>query len=87
MKPLLVLVLLASTACAHRQPAYEPGLNTAYLNYLMQQRTNGTPLTPEQQYEARKIGESAPDLVGHTCTSTPIFDAWGRFVRTSVNCW
>lgn len=27
------------------------------------------------------------DQVQHVCTSTPIYDAWGRYVRTSVNCW
>lgn len=27
------------------------------------------------------------DLVSHTCTSTPIFDFLGRYVKTSVKCW
>lgn len=26
------------------------------------------------------------DLVQHTCTSTPIFDMYGRYLRTSVRC-
>jgi hypothetical protein len=27
------------------------------------------------------------DLVEHTCTSKPIFDFRGRYVKTSVKCW
>lgn len=27
------------------------------------------------------------DLVSHVCTTEPIFDVWGRYVRTDVRCW
>lgn len=27
------------------------------------------------------------DLVEHVCTSMPIYDSYGRYVRTSVKCW
>lgn len=38
--------------------------------------------------DAKTLGMPNPnDLVSHTCTSTPIFDIWGRFIRTDVRCW
>lgn len=27
------------------------------------------------------------DLVEHVCTSSPIFDIHGKYVRTAVSCW
>lgn len=27
------------------------------------------------------------DLVEHVCSSQPIYDVYGRYVRTSVKCW
>ncbi len=30
---------------------------------------------------------NAYDQVEHVCTSQPIYDMYGRYVRTSVKCW
>ena len=27
------------------------------------------------------------DLVSHTCTSKPLFNIYGQYVRTVVSCW
>lgn len=68
---LLTLTLLAS-GCATK-PVNDYG------GALPEMYRAGTPLVePYPNYYHR---------VSHTCTSTPIYDSYGYYVRADVRCW
>jgi len=81
--PVLSLVLLlgaCSSKTVHKQgfqlpPALTETLRGGALKGL--EDASGASLGMPTQY----------DLVGHVCTSEPIFDVYGRFVKTDVRCW
>lgn len=70
---LLILLLTLASACATK-----PQVND-YGGSLPEVYRAGTPLVePYPNYYHR---------ISHTCTSTPIYDLYGYYVRTDVRCW
>lgn len=84
---ILILVLIgasiaASLGCATKKPRIivpAPALREVFRGGAIQglEDNEGHFLGAPNEY----------DLVSHTCTSTPIFDIYGRYVKTSVKCW
>ena len=41
-----------------------------------------------EEADSPELGMPNPyDRVSHVCTSTPIYNLWGQFVRTDVRCF
>lgn len=81
----LIMILLASgfTACASK-PVYR-GFT---LPPAMSETLRGGELKGLESNDTGLLGmPNERELVSHTCTSTPIFNIYGQFVRTSVHCW
>jgi hypothetical protein len=70
---LLLLVSMFLIGCQ----TYQPRPHT-YGGALREVNRGGLP----EQYQPSNY-----DLVSHVCTSTPIFDLQGNFVRKDVRCW
>lgn len=79
----LITILSLTSACASKPVqkgfALPPALSEVY---------RGGELKGLEQADSSDLGmPNQYDLVGHVCHSQPIFDLWGRYVRTSVKCW
>lgn len=83
MKKLILISLLGLTACATQpQPRIivpAPALREVFRGGAIQGLEDNS-----GQYMGNP-GEY--DLNPHVCSSTPIFDMNGYYVRTSVKCW
>lgn len=85
MKLLILTLSLFAVACSSTpvqpQRGFElpPALSEVY---------RGGTLTPMQQADSPVLGmPNQYDRVEHVCTSGPIYDVYGRYVRTDVRCW
>lgn len=83
MRLLLLIALLNTIACASKPPINvivpAPALREVFRGGAIQG------LEDNNQHYTGAPGQY--DLVEHTCTSTPIFNLQGQYVRTSVKCW
>lgn len=74
MKKLIFIITLSLIGCATPKKEiinYEGALPELY--------RAGTPsIEPYPNYTHR---------ISHTCTSSPIYDLYGYYVRTDVRCW
>lgn len=85
LKLLIGLLLLVNTACSTTKIVQKPGFQ---LPPALSETFRGGALKGMEQADSADLGmPSQYDLVGHVCHSEPIFDIWGRFVRTDVRCW
>ncbi len=94
MKHALIIFCLVSSGCTTIQKMSpeteakmleEYKLKIEYEAYLSQQ----VAIERAKQTAAPEpvTGPHPAQLVEHVCNSTPIYDVYGNFVRTSVKCW
>ena len=80
-----IVLMLLTTACSTTKIVQKPGFE---LPPALSESFRGGALKGLEQADSADLGiPQQYDLVSHTCTSTPIFDIWGRYVRTDVRCW
>lgn len=87
MKRLILLIggLALLQACASTPPP--PNEPYTYNGALSELHRQGNPSTRPTQPVYSQDQETPDRLVSRVCTSTPIFDTWGRFVRYHVECY
>lgn len=82
---LLCMLLVVNAACSSKPPPPQKGFE---LPIALSEVFRGGALKGLQEADSAQLGmPSQYDLVEHTCTSGPIYDVWGRYVRTDVRCW
>ena len=81
----IIAMFLALSSCASKPPPPQKGFE---LPIALSEVFRGGVLKGLQEADSAQLGmPSQYDLVEHTCTSGPIYDLWGRYVRTDVRCW
>ena len=85
MKRLILVLILGLTTTACSTPPKPKGFE---LPPALSEVYRGGALKPLQEADSAVLGmPNQYDLVSHVCTSAPIYDMWGRYVRTDVRCW
>lgn len=85
MKRLILCFALALSACASTPPPKPQGF---ILPPALSETFRGGALKGLEHADQADLGiPNQYDLTTHVCQSAPIFDIWGRFVRTDVRCW
>lgn len=79
----LILITVILTGCAATQKTYHP---YTYNGALSELHRNGNPDTRPVVPAYSSDLETPNRLVSRTCTSTPIFNIYGQFVRYHVEC-
>ncbi len=80
---ILVILLVMTSACSSK-----PVRKGFELPAALSEVYRGGELKGLEQADSPDLGmPNQYDLVSHVCHSQPIFDLWGRYVRTSVKCW
>lgn len=82
MKKILWLILLSG--CATQPPAQ----NVLYPAPALREVFRGGAIQGLEDNTGQYLGmPNQYDMVPHVCSSTPIYDMYGRYVKTSVRCW
>lgn len=78
---LVILTPVLNVACASKPKGFEmpPALAETF---------RGGELKGLEKADSPELGmPNQYDRVTHTCTSTPVYNLYGQYVRTSTKCW
>lgn len=85
MRAFIALSFLVLSACSSKPVPPPRGFQ---LPVALSEVFRGGALKGLEGAEGSDLGmPSQYDLVEHVCTSGPIYDIYGRYVRTDVRCW
>jgi len=86
MKQLLIFAII--TLAALQVGCASPKKQGFELPVAMSETLRGGELKGLEKADTPELGmPNQYDRVTHVCTSTPVYNLYGQFVRTSVKCW